>query len=171
MRFKKEFLTLSELGRVFGVGKQAVGKWLNQIGLRTHNGHPSHAAYAQDLVGFFWGEKHVWHGERTVAVLIESGWRSVVPPPQDLVETAKLEGPFRVRASANSAHEILGANGDVAVWVSGDRNAHHVCRLLNAGHRLGVLDRPPTELPPAEEPAGEVSAEEHGFVIYDWSVR
>jgi hypothetical protein len=46
--------------------------------------------------------------------------------------------------------QVVGQRGAVAS-VSGDRNAHQVCRLLNVGHRLGVLNRPQPEQLPAEK--------------------
>lgn len=144
MRFKSEHLTLAELGRIFGVEEKEVGKWLIELRLRSPRGYPMDASYVKLLKPQTWGQAHVWIAERTVEVLMMNGRNPVVPPPADLVEPAPLDGPFVIRACPNGLHEIVGLKGAVA-WVSGDRNAHQVCRLLNAGHRVGVLDRPQPE--------------------------
>lgn len=165
MKFKNEHLTLAELGRVFGVEEKEISKWLIELRLRSPRGYPMDASYVKLLKPQTWGQAHVWIAERTVEVLMMNGWNPVVPPPADLVEPAPLDGPFAIKACPNGLHEITGQMGAVA-WVSGDRNAHQVCRLLNAGHRLGVLDRPQPELlqetQPAERSAPVESAE---FII------
>lgn len=152
MRFKSEHLTLAELGRVFGVEEKEISKWLIELRLRSRRGYPMDASYVKLLKPQTWGQAHVWIAERTVEVLIMNGRNPVVPPPADLVEPAPLDGPFIIKACPNGLHEIIGQKGAVA-WVSGDRNAHQVCRLLNAGHRLGVLDRPQLEQLPEMQPA------------------
>lgn len=156
MKFKTEHLTLAELGRVFGVGEKEVGKWLIELRLRSPRGFPMDASYVKFLKPQTWGQAHVWIAERTVEVLIMNGRNPVVPPPADLVEPAPLDGPFRIKAHTNGLHEVVGQMGAVA-WVSCDRNAHQVCRLLNVGHRLGVLNRPQPdqlqETPPAKRSA------------------
>lgn len=152
MKFKNEHLTLAELGRVFGVGEKDVGKWLIELRLRSPRGFPMDASYVKLLKPQTWGQAHVWIADRTVEVLMMNGRNPVVPPPADLVEAAPLDGPFRINAHTCGLHEVVGQRGAVA-WVSGDRNAHQVCRLLNAGHRLGVLDRPQPEQLPETLPA------------------
>ncbi|MEI8381655.1 MAG: hypothetical protein WCJ09_16115 [Planctomycetota bacterium] len=152
MKFKSEHLTLAELGRVFGVSEKNVGKWLTELRLRSPRGYPMDASYVKFLKPQTWGQAHVWIAERTVEVLMMNGWNPVMPPPPDLVEPAPLDGPFIIKACPNGLHEVVGQKGAVA-WVSGDRNAHQVCRLLNAGHRLGVLDRPQPEQLPETQPA------------------
>ena len=161
MKFKKEHLTLAELGRVFGVGEKVIAKWLVELKLRSPKGYVLDSSYVSFLKPMTWGQAHVWVAERTVEVLVMNGRNPVVPPPADLVEPAPLDGPFAIKARPSGLHEIVGQKGAVA-WVSGDRNAHHVCRLLNVGHRLGVFDRPQPNPLPAEEPA---STEAGGFVI------
>lgn len=165
MKFKNEHLTLAELGRVFGVEEKEVGRWLIELRLRSPRGYPMDASYVKLLKPQTWGQAHVWIAERAVEVLMMNGWNPVVPPPADLVEPAPLDGPFTIKACHNGLHEIMGQKGAVA-WVSGDRNAHQVCRLLNAGHRVGVLDSPQPkqrlETQPAER-SGPVETAE--FII------
>lgn len=165
MKFKSEHLTLAELGRVFGVEEKEVGKWLVELRLRSPRGFPMDASYVKLLKPETWGQAHVWIAERTVEVLMMNGRNPVVPPPADLVEPAPLDGPFVIRACPNGLLEIMGQKGAVA-WVSGDRNAHQVCWLLNAGHRVGVLDRPQPKQRLETQPAeGSASFESAEFII------
>ena len=171
MKFKKTYLTLDELGRLFGVSQKTVGKWLEKLGLRTSKGKPSLVAFSQNWVSFVQNrntdDRHVWNAERTVAVFIENGMKSVVPPPTDLIVTSHLDGPFTIRTNSGSPNEIVGSNGEVAVWVSGDANARIVCRLLNVGHRLGVIESPKPEQQSENNPTEpDTPSENMGFVIY-----
>lgn len=45
MKFRFEFMTLTQIGEVFGVSNQKVGKWLVKLGLRTTANKPSVAAF------------------------------------------------------------------------------------------------------------------------------
>jgi len=97
---------------------------------------------------------------------VENGAKLVVPPPTELFAASHLDGPFKIRTNSDSPHEIVGTNGEVEVWVAGDLNAQIVCRLLNVGHRLGVLQRPQSEQTPEPMPAEEPALiETDGFII------
>ena len=173
MKFKKSHLTLAELGRVFGLSEARIAKSLTNMNLRTSKGKPSFKAFSEKWVtsnpAQSSNEKYVWHGQRTVAALVEDGSTIAVPPPMDLFAASNLDGPFKIRTNTNSPHEIVGANGEVEVWVAGDVNAQIVCKLLNVGHRLGVIQRPQSEQTPPEpepvaQPAHNYTA---GFIILD----
>lgn len=164
MKFKKPHLTLAELGRVFGISEAMIARRLTNMNLRTSKGKPSFKAFSEKWVTSApkdSNDKHVWHGHRTVAALVEEGLKPVVPPPTDLFTASHLDGPFKIRTNTDSPHEIVGANGEVEVWVTGELNAQIVCKLLNVGHRLRVLQGPqPEETPepePVEEPAHNVT--------------
>lgn len=170
MKFTKQYLTLAELGRVFGISEAMIARRLTDLNLRTSNGKPSFTAFSERWVtsghSQSSNDKHVWHGQRTVAALVENGAKPVVPPPTELFAASHLDGPFRIRTNTDSPHEIVGANGEVEVWVSGDLNAQIVCQLLNAGHRLGVLQRRQSKQTPEPEPAEEPALiETDGFII------
>lgn len=68
-----EFLSLTQLGRVYGVSSHVVGRWLKGLGLRTEDGKPSYDAFSQGYVaqrpsrGV--GTYYVWHAEKTTAML------------------------------------------------------------------------------------------------------
>lgn len=78
-----EFMSLTELGRLYGVSSHAVGQWLTTIGLRTPKKKPSAKAHQGGYVDqrgstqpgtYFW----VWHAERTMRVLDDAGFKTPV---------------------------------------------------------------------------------------------
>ena len=72
-----EYLSLTELGRLYGVSRNKVGQWLVDLGLRTQEKKPSRAAFdgfvdqrpSTQPDTYFW----VWHGEKTTRLLNEAG--------------------------------------------------------------------------------------------------
>jgi hypothetical protein len=69
-----EYLSLTDLGRLYGVSSHVVGRWLKGLGLRTKDGRPSGEAFAQGYVTqrpsrqpgtYFW----IWHADKTTAIL------------------------------------------------------------------------------------------------------
>lgn len=64
-----EYLSVTELGRHYGMSSHQVGRWLKNLGLRTDQGKPSSEAFALGYVSqrpsrqpgtYYW----VWHGQR-----------------------------------------------------------------------------------------------------------
>jgi hypothetical protein len=75
-----EFLSLTELGQIYGVSRIKLGQWLVDLGLRTAQKKPSRAAFAGGFVDqrpstqpntYYW----VWHGEKTTRLLDEAGFQ------------------------------------------------------------------------------------------------
>jgi hypothetical protein len=73
-----EFLSLTELGRLYGVSRNKLGQWLVDLGLRTANRKPSARAFNEGFLDqrdskqpgtYFW----VWHEEKTTRLLDEAG--------------------------------------------------------------------------------------------------
>lgn len=68
-----DFLSLTELGRIYGVSSHAVGKWLKGLGLRTESGQPTVQAFNEKYVaqrpsrqpGTYY---HVWDAQKTTAL-------------------------------------------------------------------------------------------------------
>ena len=69
-----EYLSLTELGRLYGVSSHVVGRWLKGLGLRTEDGRPSEKAFSEDYVSrrpsrhpgtYFW----IWHADKTTGIL------------------------------------------------------------------------------------------------------
>ena len=69
-----EYLSLTEIGKVYGVSSHAVGRWLKNLGLRTESGQPSAQAFNENYVSqrpstqpqtYF----YVWDAEKTLGIL------------------------------------------------------------------------------------------------------
>ncbi len=69
-----EYLSLTELGRLYGVSSHQIGRWLKGLGLRTVSGQPSRQAFAEGFVsqrpsrqpGTYF---YVWHCRKTTDLL------------------------------------------------------------------------------------------------------
>lgn len=141
--FRYQFITVSQLGALFGVSSDKAGRWLVDIGLRIKEGRPSQKAHQEGYVetapsrgqGYVWA----WHAEKTVAALEAVGLRRVSPPPLDLVGTPALVAPFSIRAVEDGAFDLVSADGGVAVRVWGSQNAERVRKLLDLADRCGRL--------------------------------
>jgi len=148
MKFKYEFLSLTQVGEVFGTTSHKVGRWLAQIGLRYESKQglkPSRDAYAggfvKDVPSRNQGYCYAWHTEKTVKALVEAGHKVAIQPGHDLLAPCRLNGPFRCRPNAQIGHEIVNADGTVAVCVTGEDNAQFLTRLLNLADKHGVVVR------------------------------
>src|SRR5262245_44861688 len=73
-RAMNEYLSLTEIGKLYGVSSHAVGRWLRGLGLRTADGKPTREAFEKGYVSqrpsrqpetYYWA----WHGEKTTAIL------------------------------------------------------------------------------------------------------
>lgn len=165
MKFRFEFLSLSQLGEVFGVSSHQVGKWLVKIGLRTETMRPSREAFGGGYVTTApsrgQGYVYVWHAERTTKALIDAGHPVALKPGCTLLAPCLLNGPFGHRPHAEIGHEVVNGDGTVAVWVAGAENAALICRLLNAADRHGVVARAlggaTTGRDPSEQAAGQAA--------------
>jgi hypothetical protein len=155
MKWRFEYMTLTQIGEVFGVSNQQVGKWLAKLGLRTDANRPSREAFDGGYVkagpsrgqGYNW----VWHSEKTVRALSEAGHKSALLLACELMASGQLNGPFEYRPSPVIGFEVANGDGTVAVWVRGEKNARLVCNVLNAADRCGVVSK---VLGKAVEPAG-----------------
>lgn len=141
--FKHDYLTQTQLGKLFDCSSHEIGKWLVAIGLRTDKAKPSAEAFAGGFCkqlpsrndGYCWG----WHAEKTTQALEKAGHKLAFPPPVDLIETPWLKGPFSSRQSSENGFEILNSDGKVSAWIFGKRNADLVVRLLNLADQHGKL--------------------------------
>jgi len=145
MRFTAPYMNMADLGRLFGVSGQQVGKWLKEIGLRRDNGTPSTAAYDQKLLSYDyerWGTyTTLWYADKVVRILKEAGHEPIVDPPSDLVETPSLIGPFSIRELDDDRWRLVSSDGEVAMFVTGEINAQVVERVMNIAHKAEMLDK------------------------------
>lgn len=79
-----EFLSLTELGQIYGVSRNKVGQWLVDLGLRTQEKKPSRAAFNGGFVDqrpstqpatYF----YVWHARKTCELLDGAGYMRAEP--------------------------------------------------------------------------------------------
>lgn len=162
MKFKKEHLTPTELGQIFGISPEELEGWLEKVGLHSsETKRPScHAhdeyfckTYSHGFRSFKW----LWDAEKTVNRLVKAGHHLASPPPSSLVEPSQLKGPFTCRSITDGTHEIIGDDGFPVVCAVGHRNAKVVTKLLNLAHDHGVFDQ--------KKPAPPERIETDGFVI------
>jgi hypothetical protein len=81
----QEFCTMKEIGQLFGVTSHVIGKKLKEIGLRTKDGKPSHAAFnggfcdqrwTTDSANYCWA----WEKTKTVEALEQCGFTKGFKP-------------------------------------------------------------------------------------------
>lgn len=143
--FRFEYMSLTQLGEIFGVSNQQVGRWLTELELRTVGNKPSQTAFAGGFVkqmpsrngGYSWS----WHTEKTVAALEAAGHYRSFNPPTGLVESSRLNGSFSSRKLDDGTHQIVSGNGSVAIVVSGEGNATFLTKILNLAHKHGVVEK------------------------------
>lgn len=72
------FLSMTELGKLYGVSSHKMGKWLMELGLRDRNKKPSRMAHEKGFVEqrdstqpgtYFW----VWNAGKTTWALEKAG--------------------------------------------------------------------------------------------------
>ncbi|MDY3558438.1 hypothetical protein R5W23_005553 [Gemmata sp. JC673] len=73
-----EFLSLTEIGRLYGVSSHQVGKWLKETKLRTQDGKPSHTAFDWGLVTTrpsrgFATYYYVWDADKVTGIIDAAG--------------------------------------------------------------------------------------------------
>jgi hypothetical protein len=121
------YSSLTELGAVFGVTRNAIGKRLKELGLRTHEGKPSQKAFNEGFVSQRWGIDRdvynwVWHQEKTIAELEQSG----------LKKAESMDGvDFIFRQVGTTGQEILNADGEVFAWTVDEKWATKIIVALN----------------------------------------
>jgi hypothetical protein len=81
-----EYVTMKEIGQIFGMTSHKVGSALKAMGLRNRDGKPSDRAHQEKLVRQKWTEDGAnylwaWHVDKTVAFLVEAGHETKTPAP------------------------------------------------------------------------------------------
>lgn len=144
MNYRREHMDLNELGRLFGVSGRQIGSRLKELGLRDRFGNPSTQAENQRLIDYDY-ERHgtytkLWHVERTVKILQDAGLEPASPAPTDLIDPPELTGPFSVKELDCDQWQLVGGDGEVAIFVIGEINALVLQRVLNIAHKAEMFD-------------------------------
>jgi len=137
------FLSLRQLGTIYGVSSHKVGRWLKEIGLSTATGEPTQdaidAKFCELVVlddgAVFWA----WSREKVAGVLEQHGLRPSTPASSATTEKSSFSGPFEFRLSGSNTWEIICGDGSVCVWVLGEDRARKVSVLLNLACKHGKL--------------------------------
>lgn len=137
-----EYMSLKQLGLLFGVSGIVVGRWLVEAGLRTPELLPSRKAIEYGMVKevstvdgglpFI-----VWHRARTIKVLEAMGHRRVVAGEQE-AEPLLLVGPFTLTHNGGHDYDVVATSGQ-RIGIRGQTNAESVLAVLNVAHRAGRL--------------------------------
>lgn len=145
MKYRRDYMDMNELGRLFGVSGRVVGSRLKELGLRDRWGNPTWQAESQRLTDYNY-ERHgtytkLWHVERTVRILEDAGLELASPAPTDLIEPPEIAGPFSLKEADCDQWQIIGKDDAVAIVVTGEANARVVQRVMNIAHRAGMLEK------------------------------
>lgn len=139
-----DYLSQTELGKLFGATSHEVGKWLLDIGLRNEWMKPSKRAFDEGFIsstgtnrGSVGGYFYVWEKEKTVAALQAAGHR--LKPHFDPAIDGRLRGPFEAKQISANGFELSDAEGHVAIIVMGTKNTDRVTAVLNLAFKHGVF--------------------------------
>ncbi len=137
---EKMWLSLWELGQVFGVGVRVVGRWLEARNLVDRRNSPTSEAISSlccDLKPD-WQGIHRWHWNRKLIEELERDGH-IRPDRPVLKQRLDLHGPFVARLTQEDAYEMVGGDGRALVRVTGQENAAFVLKLLNMAHKCGQV--------------------------------
>lgn len=145
-----EFLSLTQLGKVFGVSAIQIGRWLAKIGLRE-NGQPTEKALNEGFVNSVEMDQMeqfvTWHRLKTIAALAEFGFKPVdqqndgpIMKPENLNliiqnEQPPAQGPFILRSVGSVGLEFVDANGIVRLHGTDEPFANQILKLMNQAHQ------------------------------------
>jgi hypothetical protein len=140
MKFKKPTMKARDIGRLFGESSHTINQWLEQADLLDEKSKlPTFFArqngYCKQVMVDGYNHDY-WMPEKTVPRLIGHGHPLVIDLPDDLVQPIELIGPFQWRGKT-----IVNSDGDPVAFLNNPKNAEFTCRLLNAAHKAGTIDR------------------------------
>lgn len=138
-KFRYPRMTLTQLGELYGVTNQQVGKWLASAGLRDDRGKPTHHAhdggYCEQAPSHDGKYVWAWRPEKVVPVLEKLGHKMLAMPPVELVDPPPLAGPFGLRTDANGFTEVSNADGTLVALVPGRPQAEKLVGVMNLAHK------------------------------------
>lgn len=136
---KKDYLPLYDLAKLFGVGCKEIRQWLEALGLLKEQGGPTDKAIEGTYCDMFedWGGRYGWWWHRKlIDELTEAGH---IRLDQPLSKPVSIFGPFVPRLNGTGSYEIIGGDGNVAIWAVGQENAEFLVKLLNLAHKFGKV--------------------------------
>lgn len=135
-----EFVTQTQLAKIFGVGVKIMGRWLTKIGLRDGDLDPTSQALQGGFCRLFRNDRDivffVWHRGRTIAALKAGGYDPVYEQPETILAD-RLFGPFTLHPTSEDGWQVRNGDGTCCMWVRGERNAKKIVALFNHVHGRG----------------------------------
>lgn len=135
-----EFVTQTQLSRIFGIGVKIMGKWLSKIGLRDGENDPTSEALQGGYCKLFRNDRDivffVWHRSKTVAALKAAGYDPVYEHAETILATG-LVGPFSLHPTSEDGFQVRNQDLTACVFVRGQRVAKQVVALFNHIHERG----------------------------------
>jgi len=139
-----EYVSLTHLGKLFGVNAQQVGKWLIELELRCRS--PDDKKWVPSCIAYDDGFVHVrsidsdhhfwtWHREKSVKALEDAGYKRIDDPSP----VRKLIGPFSLQETGNDSYAIANGDGTVFVWIKGDTAAKSMVKMMNLANKHEVF--------------------------------
>jgi len=129
-----EFLTITQLGHIFGVGRRVMGQWLVKAGLRDSELNPSRHALDNGLCKMIRNDRDIvfvaWHRNKSIAALRAAGYAPSCEQPETILATG-LVGPFSMHPTSEDGFQIRNGDGTCCVFVRGQRVAKQVVALFN----------------------------------------
>lgn len=129
-----EYVSITQLGEMFGVTRNEMGQYLADIGWRVREGgtlSPSNQAIERGYCQATENERgiryYIWHRVKTIKALETAGYKQAkneAPP-------AKIGGPFAAEPSGEAGYKVISGDGTTAIWVLGEENARMVVAALN----------------------------------------
>lgn len=143
-----EYESLTDLAKRYDTTSHQLGRWLAALGLRVVGGKPTQKAWELGLVKAAPTNRgegdhlfYLWHVEKTMA-LLAGHHHAQADQQHDAVETNLLVGPFSHRLSGTSGCEILNGNGEVFCWITGEKAAKYIVKVLNLLDKYNKLPPP-----------------------------
>ena len=138
-----DFLTQTQIGKVFGASAMQVGRWLMSLGLKERDGRPSAKAERAGLVqmvGDGRSQFPAWRKDMVVELLVKAGHQPK-PFTNPTLTIPQLAGPFsaRLNDADGEGYEIMDANGVVGIWAWGQAISEKLVKLLNLASQHGMF--------------------------------
>jgi hypothetical protein len=135
-----EFVTQTQLGKIFGVGSKVMGKWLTKIGLRDGEHDPTKEALQGGYCKLFRNDRDivffVWHRNKTIEALKAGGYDPMCEQPETILATG-LVGPFSLYQTSEDGFQVRNGDTTCCLFVRGARVGKQLVALLNHVHGRG----------------------------------
>ena len=127
--FDFEYLSLKQLGTLFGRTSHEIGAILKQLNLRQADGLPYEHVLSSGLAKRLSETWYSWHQTKVVQILEQNGFKRL--------DDQNIVGNFSVERDSSGQLVLVGSKGNGFCVVKGERNADGILELLNSAHKAG----------------------------------